>query len=451
MKDYIVLDLENPNVRGNSICSIAIIIVENNEITDKKYTLINPEDRFDSINSRITGIDARMVLNSPTLKEFWNEIKDYFSNYIVTGHNVIYDLSVLSKSLDRYDIELPTFNYCCTLELSQKYLKFDSYKLEDIARNLDIKYNPHNALEDANASYQLFEYINSKIDDLKVSIKQYNYEVITNKDIDSKLASNINDLYGIVRGINYDGIINNYEIELLKRWIETNLKHKQYTLFNKIINQLQVILEDNYISEYEKIELTGMIQNINSSKIYNEATLGMQVLQGIMRGISCDEKIVLQEIEKLKTWLEKNNYLSGIYPYDKVLLTVNNVLEDGTLTVEESQVLATVFNEILNPVSLNDVDDIILKDKTFCLTGEFKNGSKLEIKEKIESMGAVEKSGVSSKLDYLFVGGIGSEAWKYGNIGGKIAKAQELQENGCKIKIISEEDLIKMFEALIKV
>lgn len=107
MKDYIVLDLENPNSRGNSICSIAIIIVKNNEIVDKKYTLINPEDRFDSINSRINGIDARMVIDSPTLNDYWDEIKDYFDNHIVIGHNIAYDLNVLSKALDRYNIEIP--------------------------------------------------------------------------------------------------------------------------------------------------------------------------------------------------------------------------------------------------------------------------------------------------------------------------------------------------------
>lgn len=67
MKDYVVLDLENPNVRGNSICAIGVIVVKNSRIIDRKYTLINPEDRFDRNNVAITGIDAGMVLDSPTL------------------------------------------------------------------------------------------------------------------------------------------------------------------------------------------------------------------------------------------------------------------------------------------------------------------------------------------------------------------------------------------------
>ena len=37
MKNYVIMDLENPNARGNSISSIAIIVVKDNEIIDKKY------------------------------------------------------------------------------------------------------------------------------------------------------------------------------------------------------------------------------------------------------------------------------------------------------------------------------------------------------------------------------------------------------------------------------
>lgn len=335
--------------------------------------------------------------------------------------------------------------------MSQKYLKFESYKLEDIAKSLDIKYNSHNALDDAIASYRLFEYINRNVDNLNVCIKKYQYKDVTNKNIESKLVSNINELYGIIKGINYDGIINDFEMELLKKWIKDNLKYRQYALFDRIINQLQAVLEDNYISEDEKIELANIIENVASSKIYNKATLGIQVLQGIIRSISCDNKIEFQEIEKLKIWLERNNYLSGIYPYDKILLIVNNILEDGILTAEENKVLLNAINKILNPIAFEDINSIILSGKTFCLTGEFICGSKTEISEKLQELGAIEKSGVSSKLNYLFVGGLGSENWKYGNVGGKIAKALELNDKGSNIKIINEEDLIKILETKINV
>ena len=425
MKNYVIMDLENPNARGNSICSIAIIVVKDNEIIDKKYSLINPEDRFDIKNSEITGITSNMVLQSPTLKDYWYEIKELLENNIIVGHNVLYDLSVLAKSLSRYNIEVPLFNYCCTLELSRKFLNLDSYKLTSIAQFLNVNYNPHNALEDAVTTYYLFRYLSEHYNIDNLQAKQYEYEFTVKENIDSKLSSNINSLYGIIKGINYDGIINQYEINLLSKWLDENVIYKQYSLFNKILTELSSILEDGIITEYEKIELLGLVNSIQSSNMYNETTLNLQILQGILEGIACDKKIVIEEIENLKIWLIKNDYLSGVYPYDKVLLIVNKVLEDGILTENEKEELALGFNEILNPICSNN-KSIKLNGKTFCLTGDFKNGTKSEIKQKLENLGAIEKSGVSTKLDYLFVGGLESDTWKYGNIGGKIAKAQEL-------------------------
>ena len=82
-----------------------------------------------------------------------------------------------------------------------------------------------------------------------------------------------------------------------------------------------------------------------------------------------------------------------------------------------------------------------LENKTFCLTGEFVIAPRSTIAKKLKEKGAIEKSGVSTKLDYLIVGGMGSDAWKFGNIGGKIARAMELQEKGAKVIIVAEEEL----------
>ena len=176
------------------------------------------------------------------------------------------------------------------------------------------------------------------------------------------------------------------------------------------------------------------------SKIYNEATLALQILNGILDGIVCNQKVNQKEIENLKIWLNQNDYLKDVYPYDKVLLEVNKVLEDGILTEEESNYIFCIFNEIVNP-NFNNDDNINFKGKTFCLTGEFKGASKQDISKKLQELGGIEKTGVSSKLDYLIVGSVGSDAWKFGKIGGKQAKAQELIEKGAKIKIIEEENL----------
>lgn len=439
IKDYISIDIENPNARGNSICSIGIIVVKNKKVVDEKYSLINPEDRFDVNNSNITGLNYFDVKDAPTFKEYWKSIKELFENNIIVGHNITYDLSVIAKALERYDIEVPIFNYYCTLKLSRNFINTNSYSLNSLCDLLNVNLEKHhNALEDAKASQKIFEYLDYN-NDIGTSEK-FEFESKLLDKLDSKLETNINTLYGIIKGINYDGIIDDKEIRKLKSWVEDNRLYKQYLLFDRIISKLEEILYDNIITEYERIELEKLVTSINISKIYSESTLSLQVLNGILDGIVCNQKVNQKEINSLNIWLKQNDYLKDVYPYDKVLLEVNKVLEDGILTEEESNYIFDIFNEIVNPDFNND-ENIEFDGKTFCLTGEFKCATKQEISKKLQELGGIEKTGVSSKLDYLIVGGIGSDAWKFGKIGGKQAKAQELNEKGADIKIIDENNL----------
>ena len=99
-----------------------------------------------------------------------------------------------------------------------------------------------------------------------------------------------------------------------------------------------------------------------------------------------------------------------------------------------------MFLELLSPIKTT-VESFDLEGKTYCLTGDFKHGNKAKIVSILEKRGLIKKNCVSYKLDYLFVGDYGSPAWKYGNIGGKIVKAQQIIDKGAKIKIISEKNL----------
>jgi DNA ligase (NAD+) len=73
------------------------------------------------------------------------------------------------------------------------------------------------------------------------------------------------------------------------------------------------------------------------------------------------------------------------------------------------------------------------KGKNFLFTGKLQHFTRSEIKEKIEELGGVNVTSVSAKLDYLVVGE---------KAGSKLKKAQELGT----VKIISEEDFVKMVE-----
>lgn len=59
--------------------------------------------------------------------------------------------------------------------------------------------------------------------------------------------TNINNLAGTIEGITADQRINEKEVRRLQQWLDENQVNKSYMLFNKIINEISLILEDNVI------------------------------------------------------------------------------------------------------------------------------------------------------------------------------------------------------------
>ena len=158
LENYIVVDIENPNMKANSICSIAFIEVKENKIVNEKYLLINPESTFDYINMNINKITKDMVKDSITFDKYWNKYKDMFENSVIVGHGIKYDLSVISKTLSNYNIKVPKFKFICTQKLSKKYFNLEKTKLNNVCDYLDIELNNHhNSLCDTKACYEIFK------------------------------------------------------------------------------------------------------------------------------------------------------------------------------------------------------------------------------------------------------------------------------------------------------
>ena len=172
------------------------------------------------------------------------------------------------------------------------------------------------------------------------------------------------------------------------------------------------------------------------------STLATQILNGILEGIVDDGEVSEAECKKLREWLYDNIYLAGHYPFDKIVKQVEDILEDGVVTKEESERLTKSIHELLHPVetlseSVNEIDD-----KHICLSGNFEYGSKKEVEEYLMSKGAIVESSVKKSTDFLVVGNCECQAYSQGSYGTKVIKAMEYNEKGCKIQIIKEKDLI---------
>lgn len=159
------------------------------------------------------------------------------------------------------------------------------------------------------------------------------------------MNDNLVELIGIIEGINYDGVINDLEIEKLQSWLAHNRQFRNDKVFSKVLDLLECILEDNIITNDEKRELLSFANKYYQD--FNNEHDSIVILHGIIAGIICDNVINQDEIDELKRWLEKSSFLKGNDVYDKVRLLVERVLEDNILTNDERNELFNLFESIM--------------------------------------------------------------------------------------------------------
>lgn len=149
--NFVAIDFETANEKRNSPCSIGIVVVKNSVIIEKIYHLIKPKEmRFMPINIGIHGIRPSMVRDELEFDKVWEKIKHYFNDNLVIAHNASFDISVLRNTLELYDIEMPSFQYICTMKLSRNfYCNLENARLNTVNNFLGFEFNHHDALADA--------------------------------------------------------------------------------------------------------------------------------------------------------------------------------------------------------------------------------------------------------------------------------------------------------------
>lgn len=149
--NFIAIDFETANEKRNSPCSIGLVVVKEGKIVEKTHYLIKPKEmRFMPINIGIHGIRPAMVQSEPEFDVIWNKIKHNFNDSLIVAHNAAFDISVLRNTLELYNIDIPQFNYICTMKLSRNfYRQLENAKLNTVNNFLGYEFSHHDALADS--------------------------------------------------------------------------------------------------------------------------------------------------------------------------------------------------------------------------------------------------------------------------------------------------------------
>lgn len=179
MDRYIVFDTETPNWRNDSICSIAIAVVEDGKIIQERYDLVDPETHFDVFNVQLHGISPEMVRFEKNFPVLWQELEPIMDSGILVAHNAVFDLGVLAKLFRRYGIRRRPDPYLCTARLGKICMpQAPNRKLNTLCSLLNIPLDHHNAASDARACAALLCYYEQQGLQIKNYVKYWNYGVV---------------------------------------------------------------------------------------------------------------------------------------------------------------------------------------------------------------------------------------------------------------------------------
>ena len=150
---FIVFDVETPNRYNNRISAIGITVIENQSVTDRFFSYVNPQTFFDPFNTKLTGISESTVAAAPSFPELWRKIEPIMSGGILVAHNAQFDLGVLKKCLNDYGIIWKNeAQYCCTVQMGRKLLPGMGHGLNTMCDYYGIELNHHQADSDSMAA-----------------------------------------------------------------------------------------------------------------------------------------------------------------------------------------------------------------------------------------------------------------------------------------------------------
>lgn len=162
---------------------------------------------------------------------------------------------------------------------------------------------------------------------------------------------NINELIGIIKGINFDGIVNDKEVVRLQLWIDKNRNLVYEKKEAELITLVGAVIEDGIIDDNEREKMLAYCDMFLKGSIEDAAKI--YELNGIIEGIICDGEVNESEVHHLKSWMDVNGTIvRGHKTSERVCKMVDDILEDGVVTAEEQEQLLRLLSVCINDSQL---------------------------------------------------------------------------------------------------
>ena len=174
----------------------------------------------------------------------------------------------------------------------------------------------------------------------------------------------------------------------------------------------------------------------------------IQEFQGMASVIIYDGIVDGAEIQIIKSWIEKHTEFCNQWPLSELRSLLQNVLEDGIVTQDERKELLSFLSAVASstPDDQSVVSNIFTENitqfygKTFLFTGRLEFGTRKKAQKAVIDRGGYCLSSYNPyKLDYLVVGVLGQDAWRFSRFGRKIESCINDIKNGKTNAVILRE------------
>ena len=170
--DYIAIDLETTGIRlsKDKIIEVGLLKVKDSHIIDTFSCVINPDMQVDDKILELTKISKNELENAKRIHEVINHIVDFCEEYVLLGHNTIFDYSFVKREANRAGLEFEKRGID-TYKLCKKVLPENVRKnLTDACGYFGIeRKNSHRAFSDAYYTHVLFQEIIKNFKTLEIS------------------------------------------------------------------------------------------------------------------------------------------------------------------------------------------------------------------------------------------------------------------------------------------
>ena len=108
MKNFAAIDFETANGCRSSVCSVGVVIVKDNKIADRFYSLIHPvPDYYSYWNTQVHGLTAESTMTAPAFPEVWEKASALIEDLPLVAHNSPFDEGCLKAVFGVYGMTYP--------------------------------------------------------------------------------------------------------------------------------------------------------------------------------------------------------------------------------------------------------------------------------------------------------------------------------------------------------